>query len=436
MSSYRLIIGDITIGSTDLYDSGFITTTSALVTGLPPNGAPIFVTLFSLVNGTWLHNNYTYTEFGTPSQGVLTTPAPGTQLGGSTVDFSWTAGTGASSYRLIIGDICIGSTDLYDSGFITTTSAHVSLPPNGAALFVTLYSKVNGIWRHTNYTYTEFGTPSQGVLTTPSPGTQLSGPTVDFSWTAGTGASSYRLIIGDICIGSTDLYDSGFITSTSAHVGLPPNGAPLFVTLYSKVNGVWLHTNYTYTEFGTPSQGVLTTPAPGTQLGGSAMDFSWTAGTGASSYRLIIGDICIGSTDLYDSGFITSTSAHVSLPPNGAPLFVTLYSKVNGVWRHTNYTYTEFGTPSQGVLTTPTPGTQLSGSTVDFSWTAGTGASSYRLIIGDICIGSTDLYDSGFITTTSAHVTGLPLNGAQLFVTLYSKVNGVWLHTNYTYKAQ
>ena len=109
---------------------------------------------------------------------------------------------------------------------------------------------------------------------------------------------------------------------------------------------------------------------------------------------------------------------------------------MNGVWRHTNYTYTEFGTPSQGVLTTPTPGTQLSGSTVDFSWTAGTGASSYRLIIGDIAIGSTDIYDSGFITTTSAHVTGLPLNGAQLFVTLYSKVNGVWLHTNYTYKAQ
>jgi hypothetical protein len=38
--------------------------------------------------------------------------------------------------------------------------------------------------------------------------------------------------------------------------------------------------------------------------------------------------------------------------------------------------------------------------------------------------------------TTSTHVTGLPLNGAPLFATLYSRVNGVWLHTNYTYKAQ
>ncbi len=431
---YWLTIADVWSGST-LYDSGSVKSTSIHVTGLPMNGAPLQVTFrYEVASAGWFENFYNYTEFGT----LLTTPTPGTQLSGSTVDFSWNAETGASSYRLIIGDKGIGSTDLYDSGVITTRSSHVTgLPLNGAPINVTLYFRVNGAWLHTNYTYTEFGTPSQGVLTTPAPGTQLGGSTLDFSWTAGTGASSYRLIIGDICIGSTDLYDSGFITSTSAHVSLPPNGAPLYVTLYSKVNGIWRHTNYTYTEFGTPSQGVLTTPTPGTQLSGSTVDFSWTPGTGASSYRLIIGSTWIGSTDIYDSGVITTTSTHVtSLPLNGAPINVTLYSKVNGVWLHTNHPYTEFGTPSRGVLTSPTPGTQLSGSTVDFSWTPGTGASSYRLIIGDITIGSTDLYDSGFITTTSAHVTGLPLNGAQLFVTLYSKVNGVWLHTNYTYKAQ
>ena len=436
VTEYEFTLGTTGPGSSNLYIGDFsVIWDGAEVNGIPLNGERVYARLSSLINGIWQYDDYTYVMV--QSAVILNSPPPGTQLSGPTMDFSWTAGVGASPYRLIIGDNWIGSTDIYDSGVITTTSTHVTgLPVNGAPINVTLYYYALGAWRHTNYNYTEFGTPSQGVLTTPMPGTQLSGSTVDFSWTAGTGASSYRLIIGDICIGSTDLYDSGFITSTSAHVSLPPNGAPIYVTLYSKVNGIWLHTNYTYTEFGTPSQGVLTTPTLGTQLSGSTVDFSWTAGTGASSYRLIIGDICIGSTDLYDSGFITTTSAHVSLPPNGAPLFVTLYSKVNGIWRHTNYTYTEFGTPSQGVLTTPTPGTQLSGSTVDFSWTAGTGASSYRLIIGDICIGSTDLYDSGFITTTSAHVTGLPLNGALLFVTLYSKVNGVWLHTNYTYKAQ
>ena len=84
------------------------------------------------------------------------------------------------------------------------------------------------------------------------------------------------------------------------------------------------------------------------------------------------------------------------------------------------------------MLTTPTPGTQLNGSTADFSWTPGTGASasSYRLIIGDNWLGSpTDLYDSGHITTTSTHVTGLPLQiRAPLFVHVFSLVEdpGRW----------
>ena len=45
------------------------------VTGLPTNGSMVYVTLYSLVNGQWLNNQYTYTAYNTSSAlGVMQTP--------------------------------------------------------------------------------------------------------------------------------------------------------------------------------------------------------------------------------------------------------------------------------------------------------------------------------------------------------------------------
>ena len=65
------------------------------MTGLPSDGSTVYVTLWSLVGGTWTYNEYTYTAYNNASiKGVITSPVPGSSLSGSSVPFTWTAGTG------------------------------------------------------------------------------------------------------------------------------------------------------------------------------------------------------------------------------------------------------------------------------------------------------------------------------------------------------
>jgi len=88
------------------------------------------------------------------------------------------------------------------------------------------------------------------------------------------------------------------------------------------------------------------------------------------------------------------------------------------------------------VLTSPTTGSTLTGSSVAFSWTAGTGATEYELWVGSTGAGSSNLNYPGLATGTTETVSGLPSNGETLYVRLYSKINGAWQFNDYTYKAQ
>ncbi len=121
------------------------------------------------------------------------------------------------------------------------------------------------------------------------------------------------------------------------------------------------------------------------------------------------------------------------LPTNGTTLYVTLWSIINGQWQARYYTYTAYGTPVLAVLTSPTPGTQLPGSSATFTWTAGTDVSSYALVVGTFP-GGQDLYAVQTKALT-AMATGLPTNGTTLYVTLWSIINGQWQARYYTYTA-
>jgi hypothetical protein len=89
------------------------------------------------------------------------------------------------------------------------------------------------------------------------------------------------------------------------------------------------------------------------------------------------------------------------------------------------------------VLTTPTPGTTLSGSSVTFDWQAGTtGATQYYLSIGSTGVGSSNIYNSGWRDVTSWEATGLPTNGETLYVRLSTNFGGTAVHNDYIYTAQ
>jgi hypothetical protein len=369
-----------------------------------------------------------------PVPAALTSPKPGSVLG-SGATFTWTAGGGVTEYDLFLGTTGVGSYNLYNSGHITATSAAVTgLPANGVTVYARLWSYISGAWQSTDYTYTESGTPVAAALTSPTPGSQLAGTGVTFTWTSGSGPTEYALNLGTTGRGSSNLYTTGHTTATSAAVtGLPANSETIYARLWSEIDGAWQSTDYTYLAAG---PAVLTSPAPGSTFSGSSVNFAWTPGGGVTQYDLFLGTTGVGSYNLYNSGHIAATSASVTgLPANGATVYARLWSEIGGAWQSFDYTYTESGTPAPAALSSPTPGSVLSGSPVTFSWTTGSGVTLYDLFLGTTGAGSYNLYNSGHITATSVPVSGLPANGGTIFARLWSEIDGAWQSTDYTYIA-
>src|SRR5947207_1340872 len=85
-------IGTTGPGSFNVYSQGQGTNLSATVSGLPVDGSPVYVRLWTQLGGGtgWQFNDYTYTA-ANQSRAVLTTPAPGSTLPGATATFSWSA---------------------------------------------------------------------------------------------------------------------------------------------------------------------------------------------------------------------------------------------------------------------------------------------------------------------------------------------------------
>jgi len=85
----------------------------------------------------------------------------------------------------------------------------------------------------------------------------------------------------------------------------------------------------------------------------------------------------------------------------------------------------------QATITSPTPGSTLSGSTVTFIWN-NTGAPYYFLYVGT-SVGASDVYYSGYLTATSQQVTGIPTSGT-IYVRLWTDDPSLsWVYNDYQY---
>ncbi|MGB6691540.1 MAG: hypothetical protein WBE76_27195, partial [Terracidiphilus sp.] len=138
-TEYWLRIGTTGQGSQNLYSNG--TTGGTLTaTGLPTTGATLYVSLFSLINGVWEPNYYTYTE--APQLATMTSPASGSILTGSSATFTWTPVGDATEYWLRIGTTGQGSQNLYSEGTTGGALTATGLPTTGATLYVSLFSEI------------------------------------------------------------------------------------------------------------------------------------------------------------------------------------------------------------------------------------------------------------------------------------------------------
>jgi hypothetical protein len=429
---YWLQVGTIADAG-DLFDQNEGTATSQTVSGLPTDGSTIYVRLWTEINGGYSYSDYTFKTSGGSAKAVLTSPTPGSTLAGGTITFTWTAGSGAAAYYLYVGTQQ-GIGDLYSQSLGLNTSQSVSgIPANGSTIYVRLWTAFGSAWQFNDYTFTASGGNTKAVMLLPTPGSTLSGASVTFSWSAGSGAAAYWLDVGTTA-GGFDLFSqsAGLATSQTAN-GISTNGANVYVRLWTELGGAWQFNDYTYKAVGGNAKAAITSPAPGSGFNGASVTFTWTSVTGAGTYWLDIGTTA-GGFNLYSQGQALSTSQTVTgLPTDGSTVYVRLWTATGGTWQYNDYTYKAAGT-GKAALTAPPPGLTVTGTSVTFTWSAVTGAVAYWLDIGTSA-GGFDVFSQGE-SGTSQTVTGLPTGGKTIYVRLWTASRGTWQYNDYTYTVQ
>ncbi len=400
-------------------------------------GTHTITATYSDINYSLGTSNAQTVYVGNTTQGIYS-PVSGTTLAGSSATFHWYPVPGAN-FWVDIGSTPGGNT-YYQSGNLGTvlSTAVTGLPTNGSTIWVRLWTLVNGTWGSSDVSYTAFGaSANKGAITSPTPGTMLTGSSVSFTWSVGTGATAYWIDAGNVA-GGNQYFQSGNlgnVTGTTV-TGLPTNGSTVYVTLYSLVSGQWLSNAYTYTAYSlSAAAGVLTTPNPGSTLTSSTVTFQWTAGVEASAYWLDVGSTA-GGNQYSQSGNLGNvlTTTVSGLPTDGSTVYVTLYSLVGSTWSGNAYTYTALNaTGGLAQMQTPLPGSLLSGTAQTFNWSGDPNATAYWLDIGSVP-GGNQYYQSGNLGNALTTTTySLPADGSTIYVTLYSFVGGQWLNNAYTY---
>ena len=87
----------------------------------------------------------------------------------------------------------------------------------------------------------------------------------------------------------------------------------------------------------------------------------------------------------------------------------------------------------EAAISSPAPGSTLSGSSATFTWSAVPGATDYWVYVGTTGVGSSNIFsNTAAITATSQAVSGLPTSG-KIYVRVYSFVGGFWTSRDFSY---
>jgi hypothetical protein len=373
--------------------------------------------------------NTTAGLLGASALATLISPAPGSILSASPVTFTWTTGVNATVYSLAVGDQSKGSSNLFTSGNLRNKySISVPLPISGENLYVRLCSYIAPSWQCNDYTYTTSGTPVLATLTSPAPGSTLTSSSATFQWSAGAGVTNYILNLGSTGPGSHDLYTGASTTATSANVsGLPANGLPIYVRLFSQFNGSWAQ--YNDYVLNPPTAATLTSPMQGATLAATGQTFTWAPITGATGYTLYLGTTGAGSGDLLDEHTTNTSVTMGSLPINGGTIYARLWTNINGTWKYNDYTFTA---AAPAALTSPT-GATIAAAGQTFTWTPVGGVTGYTLYLGNTGVGSGNLVDDH---TTGTSFTSGKLPAGTINARLWTNFNGTWKYNDYTFTAQ
>lgn len=188
------------------------------------------------------------------------------------------------------------------------------------------------------------GVGAAAQVLSPANGSTLPAMEVTFRWSQGCQVTQYWLTIGTSPAG-WDLYHQSQGAALSATVGgLPTDGRPVFVRLWSLIGGAWQFTDYAYRASGAPacspaSPAAMESPENGSILAAAAVTFTWSTGCQATQYWVSIGTLP-GGWDIYHESQGANLAITVSgLSTDGRVVYVRLWSFIGSGVEFLDYTF-------------------------------------------------------------------------------------------------
>jgi hypothetical protein len=336
--SYYFDVGN-TQGSRDIYGSA-ASGGSTTVSGLPTDGRRIYVRLWTLIDGVWQYNDYSYLTTGVTAARI-TSPANGATFASSTAIFTWSPVSSSVSYYLELSS-SPGSRDIFANYVTGGSSIITGIPVDGRTVYVRLWSLIGGAWSYNEYSYKAASSVVKAAITSPVNGTTFASSTATFTWGPVSGAVTYFLDLNS-SPGSRDIF-ANYVTGGSTTVsGIPTDGRAISVRLWSLIGGVWQYNEYAY-RASSAGSALISSPVNGTTFTSSTVTFTWNTVAGASQYFLDLNS-SPGSRDIF-ANYVTGGSTTVTgIPTDGRIIYVRLWTNIGGVWVYNAYTYTARPTP-------------------------------------------------------------------------------------------
>ena len=296
-----------------------------------------------------------------------------------------------------------------------------------------------------------FSAPANAGIVQPAAGSVVGSSSIIVRWDAEPDAIGYSLGVGTSAAAVSaapwgDIAKLSLGTNTSTQVfDIPLNGARVYLRLMVQTaNGYRMHDASFAAQIGTQDRkAILQSPLP-REILKSNTAMRWDAGHGVSEYMLAVasnperlpqspwGDLYVYR------GTATSTTLP-RLPDDGKPLYVRLWSRILESWFYSDHVFASDRAAAAGLIS-PEAGTRLGKSTATFNWTNGSGATEYMLGIATRpeILAAAPWSDLFFYRGSANSVTTgrvLPLDGRNVYVRLWSKVNGNWLSADYPFSS-
>jgi RHS repeat-associated protein len=406
-TAYYLYVGNA-VGGTDLANSGEIAPTSYLAIDLPTDGRTLYVRLWTKT-GFWRYLDYMLTASAAPQHATFTAPTSGATNVDLTQALQWTTGSGGQAYYLKVGS-SLGASNYVNSGETQQTS-YWPCPtiPAGQLVYASIQTKFGTVWKTNDITFTASTVAHAcgASLAFPANGATNVDLTQGFSWVAVPHTTVYKLTVGTTA-GGADVVNTNELppTQTSVTAYDLPVGRLLYARLWTRHENGWWTSDSTFTvATGPVARATFIKPTDRAIQVDSAPAFKWTAVPNAQAYYLYVGTT-VGANNLVNTGEIQPTSYAASTLPANVTLYARLWTKLGGVWRYVDIT---FSVRAPGVAATgcsAQPGTMIYGQ----NWSKG---------VAPQAMPNQPLHD-GF--EDLAYVTAVPFGGPDPVDTLYPEI--------------